>query len=87
MIITRQVVATKLSNYLYNKLSLEDLVDWAENAIMDADFDARDFADLRDIVSRIGLADVRAFGLSWEDCQGFLSRLGYQTQVTVLEIA
>lgn len=49
-------------------------------------FDARDFETLRDIVSRLGLADVKAFGMTWEDCEGFLSRLGYRVSVRILEV-
>ena len=33
------------------------------------------------VVSRIGVADVRAFGLTWEDCENLLDRLGYRTRV------
>jgi len=40
---------------------------------------------VRDIVSRIGLADVRTFGISWEDCEDFLSRLGYRVSIKVTE--
>lgn len=87
MIVTRQQIAEKLTKYLRNQLSLEELVDWAEQIMLDGDFVAEDFSLLRDIISRIGLADVRAFGLTWEDCQDFLSRLGYKTRVTVLKIA
>jgi hypothetical protein len=39
------------------------------------------------IVSRLGLADVLVFGLTWEDLEDFLSRLGYEVRVEVLEIA
>lgn len=87
MIVTRRQVAQKLTDYLRNQLSLEELIDWAEEIMFDGDFAPEDFALLRDIVSRIGLADVRAFGLTWGDCQDFLSRLGYKTRVIVLEMA
>ncbi len=53
--------------------------------MMEADFEEQDFEILRGIVSRVGLADVRAFGMTWEDCQDFLSRLGYLVSVTVSE--
>ena len=49
--------------------------------MMDEEFDERDLDTIRDITSRLGLADVREFGLTWEDCEGFLSRLGYRTKV------
>jgi hypothetical protein len=47
--------------------------------------DARDLDTIRDIASRLGLADVREFGLTWEDCESYLSRLGYQTKVDVVQ--
>ena len=46
---------------------------------------ALDLDTIRDITSRLGLADVREFGLTWEDCEGFLSRLGYRTTVDVVQ--
>ncbi len=82
MKITRIVVAEKLVDFLHHRLRLADMVEWA---MMEADFDERDFQTLRDIVSRLGLAEVKAFGLSWRDCEDFLSRLGYRVCVTVSE--
>ncbi len=87
MKITRQIVANKLIGYLHHEGTLDELVDWAESAMMEFDFEDQDFGLLRDIVSRIGLADVREFGMTWEDCEGFLSRLGYRIEVTVSEAA
>lgn len=85
MKITRREAAEKLIDFLHHRLTLTDLVNWAEWAMMEADFDERDFNALRDIVSRLGLADVKAFGLSWMDCEDFLSRLGYRISLTVSE--
>lgn len=83
MHITRQTVADELTAYLQHRLSERELVDWAERAMQEGDFDPDDLEPLRDIVSRLGLADVRAFGLTWEDCEGFLRRLGYTVRVEV----
>ena len=47
-----------------------------KSILMDEGFDDRDLDALRDITARLGLADVREFGLTWEDCEGYLSRLG-----------
>lgn len=85
MKIACQDVAQKLIDYLHHHITLTELVDWAELAMMEADFDARDFETLRDIVSRLGLAGVKAFGMTWEDCEDLLSRLGYRVSVKVLE--
>jgi hypothetical protein len=81
--ITNHTVVEKLTDYLSHRLTLADLVDWAEQAMREEEFDESNLETLRDIVSHLGLADVRAFGLTWEDCEAFLSRLGYQVQVEV----
>jgi hypothetical protein len=83
MKITRQIVADKIAGYLHGKLSQADLVDWAERAIMDADFNEADTEILSEIVGRLGLADVAEFGLRWQDCEEFLRRLGYRAKVIV----
>ena len=53
--------------------------------MMDQELEEKDCELLRDIISRIGLADVRAFGLTWEDCEDFSRGLGYKVSVTVAE--
>jgi hypothetical protein len=35
------------------------------------------------IVGRLGAADVRSFGLTWEDCEHLLKRLGYTAHVDI----
>ena len=87
MRITRQKVAQKLIDYLYHRISLMELVDWAESSMMEAHFEEQDFETIREIVCRVGLSDVRAFGITWEDCEDFLLRLGYRVRVEVLETA
>ena len=87
MRITREVVAGKLRDYLQRRITLDELVDWAEKAMMEGEFEEEHFEVLRDIVARLGLADVRAFGLTWEDCMEFLNRLGYEAKVEVLQKA
>ncbi len=81
--ITRQDVASRLTDYLHHRLSLEELVRWAEDAMMEGEFDEQDVDVLRSVVGRIGLADVREFGLTWEDCEELLSCLGYHVHIEV----
>ena len=83
--ITRETLASQLRDYLQSRITRATLVDWAERAMMEGEFEGRDFAAIRDITSRLGLADVREFGLTWEDCEGYLSRLGYRTRVDVVQ--
>ena len=79
--ITRQTVRDEILAYLYHKTTLAQLVDWAENAMNEGVLDPQDANVLSDVIGHIGLADVEEFGVSWDDCFDFLSRLGYKVQV------
>lgn len=83
MRIANQDVVRRLTDYLNHRVSLPELVDWAEQAMMEGDFVGEDWGTVRDIVARIGLADVRAFGLTWEDCEKALMELGYRAEVLI----
>ena len=83
MTITKQTVADKIAAYLHHEITLAQLVDWAEIALLDGEFAEQDVEALRFVVSRLGVADVRAFGLTWEDCENLLDRLGYRARVEV----
>ena len=84
MVITKQTVADKIAGYLHHEIALTELVDWAENAMMDGDFSEQDVGALSAVISRLGVADVRAFGLTWEDCERLLRQLGYAARVDVV---
>jgi len=84
MTITKDVIAERIDAYLHHRIGLDELVGWAENAVMDGDFAPADAANLTEVVARIGVADVRAFGLTWEDCEALLRRLGYSARIEVI---
>jgi cobyrinic acid a,c-diamide synthase len=81
MPITRQMIAEKMAAYLRHQIELHDLVDWAEQQIMEGEFDS---PESRDAVARIGLADVRAFGLTWEDCESLLRKVGFNAHIDIV---
>lgn len=83
-LLTRESVAEKLGAYLRHDLSLAALVNWAESALMNNDFDPAHLTTIRNAIARIGAADVRTFGLAWEDCEQLLSQLGYSAQVNIV---
>jgi len=83
MKISRENVVQKLTDYLHGDIDQARLVDWAEHALMDGEFDEADNNLLGEVVGRLGLADVAEFGLRWQDCEEFLRRLGYRATVTV----
>ncbi len=84
MAITKQTVANKIAAYLRHEISLKQLVDWAEDAMMEGEFADNETAAVSGVVSRLGVADVRAFGLAWEDCEQLLRQLGYAARVDIV---
>ena len=82
-VITRQTVVDKLAAYLQHELSLPSLVTWAESALMEGELESKHLREIRDVVARLGVADVRAFGLTWEDCEQLLKRLGYSAHIHI----
>ncbi|MEZ4714331.1 MAG: hypothetical protein R3A44_44535 [Caldilineaceae bacterium] len=84
MEITREILVSKLSSYLHQLITLAELVDWAEWAMMDGEFADENFDQIRDVIARLGVADVRAFGLSWQDYMEMLATLGYRAQVQIM---
>ena len=50
---------------------------------MEAEYNDEDFELIREILAHLGVADVKQFGLSWDDWYGFLDRLGYQLDIKV----
>lgn len=83
MNITKQTVAEKIAAYLHHEITLAQLVNWAEDAMMDGEFAEQDARTISPAVARLGVADVRTFGLAWEDCEELLRQLGYSARVEI----
>lgn len=83
--ITRQTIADKIADYLHRGLTVGELVDWAENALYEGELDDTDAPLLADVAARLGMADVREFGLTWEDCDKLLRDLGYKARVDIVK--
>jgi hypothetical protein len=65
-------------------MTLAQLVDWAEGVIMDGELAERDVKTLSSVIARLGVADVRTFGLAWDDCEELLHKLGFSPRVEVV---
>ena len=48
---------------------------------MEGKIEGEDPDVVRDILARLGLADVKELGLIWEDCVDFMFRLGYVLRI------
>ncbi|GFP18798.1 hypothetical protein HKBW3S42_01042 [Candidatus Hakubella thermalkaliphila] len=86
MILTRKLLADVLIRYINREIDLPSVVSWAEDMIREANFENGSFEIIREILARIGLADVREFGLTWDDCYDYLHKLGYDVKVELLEV-
>jgi hypothetical protein len=86
MQIIRASVAHRLAAYLQHEIALDELVAWANTAVMEGDFEEADYDAIRDAVACLGLADVQAFGLTWEDCARILKQLGYDARVEIVAV-
>jgi hypothetical protein len=86
MCMTRETVARKLAAYFHHELSLNELVGWAQLAMLEGEFENLHYNAIRDAVAHLGLADVRAFELTWEDCTTILERLGYNAHVEIVSV-
>ena len=83
MTITKQTVAEKLMAYLRHEIPLAELVDWAELTLMEGELDEANAEPIASALARLGVADVRAFGLEWADCENILRELGYEARVDI----
>ena len=81
MTVTREIVADRLKAYVQGGQTLGELVAWAEDVMAEGEIDPVDQELIRDLVARLGLGDVEAFGLTWEDLRAMLAQLGYRAQV------
>jgi hypothetical protein len=81
MTITKQIVADKLAACLHHELTLAQLVDWAERALMDGELTEHDAKTISSVIARLGVSVVRAFGLAWDDCEELLHKLGFSPRV------
>lgn len=53
---------------------------------MEGEFDEKDAAAISAVVSRLGVADVRAFGLTWADCEELLAQLGFSARIEIVTV-
>lgn len=85
--ISKKTIAAKLLAYLQHSISLPEIVDWAEQAILKAHYEDDAAHTIRNILAQLGTADVKAFGLEWKDCESIMERLGYKLEVQALKVA
>jgi hypothetical protein len=82
--ISKKTVADRIAACLQHEITLPQLVDWAEGVLLDGELAEADASTISYVIGRLGVADVRAFGLTWEGCEEHLNKLGYSPRVQVV---
>lgn len=85
--ITREMVKQKILDYLLLRSSLDALIHWAEDSFMSADFEEKDATLISDVLSQIGVSNVRNFGIQWHEWKDLLLKLGYEMKIELQLIA
>ena len=85
--ITKHTIADKMHSYLNHQISLAQLVDWCENVVNNGDIAQPDTDVVMEVAARVGLADVKNFGLLWEDFEELLKKLGYELNFNLKKVA
>lgn len=79
--ITKKAISEKVLEYLQHRITIQEIVDWAEETLMLNKFEDDNAHTVRNILARIGSADVKAFGLTWEDFEKIMHQLGFSLHV------
>jgi hypothetical protein len=60
--LTRHVILNQIDHYLNRQMTLAQVVDWAETALMEPTIPANEDADtIMDVVAYLGAADMHGF--------------------------
>ncbi|HYD89931.1 MAG TPA: hypothetical protein VEA37_00410 [Flavobacterium sp.] len=85
--IIKQEVANQLLKYLNQRLTIAELVEWAEFSIMEGNIEPESSKIIMQALGRMGVSDVKEFGLLWEDCEAIMKSLGYDIKVDAINAA
>ncbi len=85
--ITRQIVADNIDKYLKQRITKEQIINWAENAIMNDEFEKEYFDQINNALKKIGVADVKNFDLVWDDYVSILRELGYKITIDISKVS
>jgi hypothetical protein len=84
--ITREILASEILAYLNGQCSLNELVEWAEDAIVTFTESSQrppESDTIWDILLYVGAGDTPDFPLTWDVIRDFLERLGRPIQTVV----
>jgi len=81
-VLMRGAILRMINRYLGQEIPLTALVEWAQETLQAGDLSADDAAFLQELTDRAGQPGTKAFGLTLEDCDQLLRRLGHELRVS-----
>ncbi|MDX1939903.1 MAG: hypothetical protein SFU99_05080 [Saprospiraceae bacterium] len=79
MQITRELLAGKILEYLNRRIAAEDLAVWAEDAMIESDYQEEYFTEIAEGLAKIGVMNVKSFELPVAFFLNLLIKLDYLT--------
>mgnify|MGYP000378818431 CR=1 FL=1 len=79
MKITKELLAGKILEYLNRRIAANDLAVWAEDAMIESDYQDEYFTEIAETVAKIGLMNVKGFELPIAFFLNVLIKLDYLT--------
>jgi hypothetical protein len=83
---TKADCAKKIADYLDDRISHDDLVKWAWEALAEEDFPEADARPLFDVLMDVSASKSPAFAHSAEDYKSHLRRLGYRLESRLVSV-
>lgn len=75
MTTTKHILAEKIREYLDKKISANDLAEWAEDVMVEADIEDNGIDLISETLTSIGLINVKGFEMSDTQLEGIIEKL------------
>jgi hypoxanthine phosphoribosyltransferase len=86
-VLTRSAILKHITAYLNRETLLSELVSWAEETLAGGALSGEDELLLQDLLDRVREHDDELQGLTLEDCDEFLRRLGRELRISTAPLA
>lgn len=79
MKISKDILASKILDFLNKRISVQELANWAETAMIESDYQEEYFDEISNILAKIGVINVKGFELPIAFYLNSLIRLKFHT--------
>ena len=79
MKVTKDILASKILNFLNKRILVEEFANWAETAMIESNYEEKFFDEISEILSKIGVINVKGFELSIAFYLNSLIKLNFHT--------